>query len=99
MEFVFSYSIWPAPKLRIFNVAAKKTAINEIDWVKKTIRKFIFAINYTTVVVICFALVAQPEMPILDRALYGFGAIFIGIIIRRVVKSLMPLAEDNMAGK
>jgi ABC-type molybdenum transport system ATPase subunit/photorepair protein PhrA len=51
------------------------------------------------VVVICFALVAQPEIPILDRALYGFGAIFIGIIIRRVVKSLMPLAEDNVAEK
>ena len=62
---------------------------------KATIRKFILAVNYTIAVVICLALVAQPQVPIIERALYGFAAILIGMGIRRVVKTLMPLAEDH----
>ena len=63
---------------------------------KATIRKFILAVNYTIAVVICLALVAQPQVPIIERALYGFAAILIGMGIRRMVKNLMPLAEDHM---
>ena len=63
---------------------------------RATIRKFILAVNYTIAVVICLALVAQPQVPIIERALYGFAAILIGMGIRRMVKSLMPLDEDHM---
>ena len=63
---------------------------------KATIRKFILAVNYTIAVVICLALVAQPHVPIIERALYGFTAILIGMGIRRMVKTLMPLDEDHM---
>ena len=63
---------------------------------RATIRKFILAVNYTIAVVICLALVAQPQMPIIERALYGFAAILIGMSIRRMVKTLMPLDEDHM---
>ena len=63
---------------------------------KATIRKFILAVNYTIAVVICLALVAQPQVPIIERAPYGFAAILIGIGIRRMVKTLMPLDEDHM---
>ena len=63
---------------------------------KATIRKFILAMNYTIAVVICLALVAQPQVPIIERALYGFAAILIGMSIRRMVKTLMPLDEDHM---
>ena len=63
---------------------------------KATIRKFILAVNYTIAVVICLALVAQPQVPIIERALYGFAAILIGMGIRRMVKTLMPLDEDHM---
>ena len=63
---------------------------------KATIRKFILAVNYTIAMVICLALVAQPQVPIIERALYGFAAILIGMGIRRMVKSLMPLDEDHM---
>ena len=63
---------------------------------KATIRKFILAVNYTIAVVICLALVAQPQVPIIERALYGFAAILIGMSIRRMVKTLMPLDEDHM---
>ena len=62
---------------------------------RETIRKFILAINYTIAVVICLALVAQPQVPIIERALYGFAAILIGMGIRRMVKTLMPLDQDN----
>ena len=63
---------------------------------KATIRKFILAVNYTIAVVICLALVAQPQVPIIERALYGFAAILIGMGIRRMVKTLMPLDENHM---
>ena len=76
--------------------AAKKAAINESDKVKATIRKFILAVNYTIAVVICLILVAQTQIPFVERAIYGFGTIFLGMGIRRVVKALMPLDEDNL---
>ena len=63
---------------------------------KATIRKFILAVNYTIAVVICLALVAQPQVPIIERALYGFATILIGMGIRRMVKTLMPLDEDRL---
>ena len=63
---------------------------------KVTIRKFILVVNYTIAVGICLALVAQPQVPIIERALYGFAAILIGMGIRRMVKTLMPLDEDHM---
>ena len=63
---------------------------------KAKIRKFILAVNYIIAVIICLALVAQAQMPIVERALYGFGAIFLGMGVRRMVKTLMPLDEDNL---
>ena len=73
-----------------------RIAINESDKVKATIRNFILAVNYIIAVIICLTLVAQTQIPIIERALYGFGAIFLGMGIRRVVKALMPLDEDNL---
>ena len=73
-----------------------RIALNESDKVKATIRKFILAVNYIIAVIICLTLVAQTQIPIIERALYGFGAIFLGMGIRRVVKALMPLDEDNL---
>ena len=73
-----------------------RIAINESDKVKATIRKFILAVNYIIAVIICLTLVAQTQIPIIERALYGFGAIFLGMGIRRVVKALMPLDDDNL---
>ena len=61
---------------------------------KATVRKFILAVNYTIAVIICLAQVARPQVPIIERALYGFAAILIGMGIRRMVKTLMPLDED-----
>ena len=69
----------------------KTTAISEIGNVIAKIRKLILAVNYITAVIICLALVAQIQIPIAERALYGFGAILLGMGVRRVVKTLMHL--------
>ena len=74
----------------------KKIVIFESEKVKSTIRKFILAVNYIIAVIICLTLVAQTQIPIIDRALYGFGAIFLGMGIRWGVKILIPLDEDNL---
>ena len=77
-------------------MSIQKRPIHASDKVKATVRKFILAVNYTTAVIICLALAAQPQVPIIERALYGFAAILIGMGIRRMVKTLMPLDEDHM---
>ncbi len=58
-------------------------------------RKFILVANYAIAVIICLVLLAQTQMPIVERAIFGFGAIFVGMGIRRVVKNLMPLDGEN----
>ena len=63
---------------------------------RATIRKFILAVNYTIVVVICLVLVTSTQIPLFERAVFGFGAIFAGIGVRWLVKMLMPLAEDQL---
>ena len=77
----------------------KQLADNESDKVKIRIKKFILAANYIVTVVICLILLTQTQIPILERAFYGFGAIFLGMSIRRMVKAVMPLDEDKLSGK
>ena len=74
-------------------------ADNEIDRVKVRIKKFILAVNYIITVVICLILLTQTQIPIIERAFYGFGAIFLGMGIRRMIKGVMPLDEDNLSVK
>ena len=74
----------------------KRIAVFESEKVKATIRKFILAVNYIIALSICLTLVAQTQIPIIERTLYGLGAIFLGMGIRRVVKTLIPLDEDNL---
>jgi len=66
---------------------------------KIRIKKFILAANYIVTVVICLMLLTQTQIPIIERAFYGFGAIFLGMGMRRMVKAVMPLDEDNLSGK
>ena len=74
-------------------------AVNESDNVKIRIKKFVLAANYIFTVVICLILLTQTQIPIIERAFYGFGAIFLGMGMRRMVKAVMPLDEDNLSGK
>ena len=66
---------------------------------KVKIKKFILAVNYIITVVLCLILLTKTQIPIIERAFYGFGAIFVGMGIRRMVKAVMPLDEDNLSGK
>ena len=66
---------------------------------KVRIKKFILAVNYIVTVVICLILLIQTQIPNIERAFYGFGAIFLGMGVRRMVKAVMPLDEDNLSGK
>ena len=66
---------------------------------KIRIKKFILTANYIVTVVICLILLTQTQIPIIERALYGFGAIFLGMGMRRMVKAVMPLDEDNLSRK
>ena len=66
---------------------------------KVKIKKFILAVNYIVTVVLCLILLTKTQIPIIERAFYGFGAIFLGMGIRRMVKAVMPLDEDNLSGK
>ena len=75
----------------------KRTAIYESVKLRVTIRKFILTVNYIIAVIICLILVTQTQTPIVERALYGFGAIFLGMGIRRAVKTLIPLDEDYLS--
>ena len=73
-----------------------RIAIYKSGMVRAKIRKFILVVNYIIAVIICLTLVAQTQIPIIERALFGFGTIFLGMGIRRVVKALIPLDEDNL---
>ena len=66
---------------------------------KVGIKKFILAVNYIITVVICLILLTQTQIPTIERAFYGFGAIFLGMGMRRIVKAVMPPDEDNLSGK
>ena len=85
--------------IRLCRHRGKKIADNEIGKVKVRIKKFILAVNYIITVAICLILLTQTHIPIIERAFYGFGAIFLGMGMRRMVKTLMPLDEDNLSGK
>ena len=67
--------------------------------VRATIRKFILLVNYVVVFIFCLTLVAQTKIPVLERAVFGFGAIFFGMALRSVVRALVPLDEDNLSKK
>tara|TARA_Y100000589_G_C26673183_1_gene434751 strand:- start:118 stop:333 length:216 start_codon:yes stop_codon:yes gene_type:complete len=67
--------------------------------VKSKIKKFILAGNYTIVVVICLILLTQTQIPIIERAVYGFGAIFLGIVLRRMINACMRLDEEDINRK
>ena len=64
-----------------------------------TIRKFILLVNYVIVLIFCLTLLAQTQIPIVERAIFGFGAIFFGMGLRWVVGTLLPLDEDNLSKK
>ena len=62
---------------------------------KAKAQKLLLAINFAAVLIICLALIAQPQIPFFERALFGFGAIFFGMGIRRFLKILIPITDSG----
>ena len=69
------------------------------DKVRATIRKFILFLNYVIVLIFCLTLLAQTQIPVVERGIFGFGAIFFGMGLRWGVRALIPLDEDNFGKK
>jgi len=57
---------------------------------KLKIRAAILALNYAMAVMICLSLLIADQFSIAERAVYGFGAILIGMAIRNFVTAMIP---------
>ena len=53
----------------------------------------ILFLNYAAAVVICLTLLFADQFSIAERAVYGFGAILIGMAIRNLVTAMIPDEE------
>jgi len=57
---------------------------------KLKIKAVILALNYAIAVIICLTLLVADQFSLAERAVYGFGAILIGMAIRNIVTTMMP---------
>jgi quinolinate synthase len=57
---------------------------------KLKIKAVILALNYAIAVIICLALLVADQFSLAERAVYGFGAILIGMAIRNIVTAMIP---------
>ena len=57
---------------------------------KKTVKHALLALNYGIVVAICLLLVISQQIAIFEKAVIGFGAIGIGIFVRKVINWTFP---------
>ena len=57
---------------------------------KKALRNTLLALNYGVTVAICLLMIISQQIAIFEEALIGFGAIALGMLIRRVINWLFP---------
>jgi F0F1-type ATP synthase assembly protein I len=57
---------------------------------RKTVKNILLAINYGVTVAICLLLIISQQFAIFEKALIGFGAIALGMLIRRVINWVSP---------
>jgi hypothetical protein len=57
---------------------------------KLKIKAVILALNYAIAVIICLTLLVADQFSLAERAVYGFGAILIGMAIRNIVTTMIP---------
>jgi len=62
---------------------------------KRFIRNAILALNYGIVLAVCLIALVSPQFTFLQQAGFGFGAIFLGMGIQRLVRRLMPEDERD----
>ena len=52
---------------------------------KKAVKNILLALNYGVAVTICLLLIMSQQIAIFEKALIGFGAIALGMLIRRII--------------
>ena len=52
---------------------------------KKTFKDILLALNYGVTVAVCLLLIISQQIEIFEKALIGFGAIALGMLIRRII--------------
>ena len=66
--------------------------LNEVQ-MKLKFKAAILFLNYAAAVFICLTLLVADQFSIAERAVYGFGAILIGMAIRNLVTAMIPDEE------
>ena len=57
---------------------------------KKTFKDILLALNYGVTVAVCLLLIISQQIEIFEKALIGFGAIALGMLIRRIINWVSP---------
>ena len=57
---------------------------------KKIVKDILLALNYGITVAICLLLIISQQIAIFEKALIGFGAIALGVLIRRIINWVSP---------
>jgi len=57
---------------------------------KKAVKNTLLSLNYGVTVAICLLLIISQKTAIFEKALIGFGAIALGMLIRRVINWVSP---------
>ncbi len=52
---------------------------------KKVIKNTLLALNYGIAVAVCLLLIISNQIPIFEKALIGFGAIALGMLVRKII--------------
>ena len=53
---------------------------------KNALKNILLALNYGVTVAICLLLIISQQIAIFEKALIGFGAIAIGMLVRRIIQ-------------
>ena len=57
---------------------------------KNEIKNILLALNYGVTVAICLLLIISQQIAIFEKALIGFGAIALGMLVRRIIHWVSP---------
>ena len=57
---------------------------------KQAVKNIALALNYGVTVAICLLLIISQQIAIFEKALIGFGAIGLGMLIRLVINWVSP---------
>lgn len=57
---------------------------------KNVIKNTLLALNYGIAVAVCLSLIISNQIAIFEKALFGFGAIALGMLVRRIINWALP---------